>query len=99
VVGWEQVSTWSKEQLSKSGVLSSLSGWKGQRWRWCVGFLGGRLLSLGSQELACDLKLFLFIHLLLFPAGDLQQHLQAMFILLRPEDNIRLVSWLLLICC
>ncbi|XP_045155901.1 protein phosphatase Slingshot homolog 2 [Echinops telfairi] len=25
-------------------------------------------------------------------AGDLQQHLQAMFILLRPEDNIRLVS-------
>lgn len=29
------------------------------------------------------------------PAGDLQQHLQAMFILLRPEDNIRLVGWLL----
>uniref|UniRef100_A0A8C4W616 Slingshot protein phosphatase 2 n=1 Tax=Gopherus evgoodei TaxID=1825980 RepID=A0A8C4W616_9SAUR len=25
-------------------------------------------------------------------AGDLQQHLQAMFILLRPEDNIRLVQ-------
>uniref|UniRef100_A0A672M0N1 Uncharacterized protein n=1 Tax=Sinocyclocheilus grahami TaxID=75366 RepID=A0A672M0N1_SINGR len=25
-------------------------------------------------------------------AGDLQQHLQTMFTLLRPEDNIRLVS-------
>lgn len=26
------------------------------------------------------------------PSGDLQQHLQTMFTLLRPEDNIRLVG-------
>lgn len=57
-------------------------------------FLSGHLLWLDSQELACDLKLFLCIHLALLSAGDLQQHLQAMFILLRPEDNIRLVGWL-----
>lgn len=69
-------------------------GWKQQCSLCCVGFLSGGLLWLGSQEPACDLELFLCIHFALFPAGDLQQHLQAMFILLRPEDNIRLVGWL-----